>query len=320
MDQKLTFLLILLSCVLLGCNRNSEIASSENPTREPKSFTTLTVRNDTIFQKINLTGRVIPSQKIDIIPEVEGTMLATGRPFKEGVTYGKGEVLVRIDDAEARYTLIAQKSQFVKALIGIMSIIQLDYPGDFNKWNRFLKGIDVKKAIPDIPETINDQLRYYLSGQDIYNLYYGIKSQEERLKSYTIRAPFSGTLSLTTTDVGNLVRPGSNLGTFVKTDHYEVKASVPAIHINDLELGKRIHLWANNINKSVIARVARFGPGLDAETQSVPVYLTISDADLREGMYLEGELQTVSFPNALKRFPRRSFPETAMFLYSGTPR
>lgn len=272
----------------------------EKKKKDFKEFTTIKVEPTDIQNTLNLTGRIIPLQKVDIIAKVQGTARNTSKSFEEGTSFRKGELLLSLDDSKFRYSLNAQKSQFTSALVNAMADVQLDYPEEFPKWNTFLLSIDVKKPLPELPDADNQQLKNFLNNKNIFNLYYGIKSQEETLRDYRIYAPFSGSVTMAMIDVGDLVRPSTKLGEFIRTDVYEVKAAVTANEVKQFDVGQEVQLFVRNIDQKVTAKIKRIGTSVDASTQAVNIFLEVPGKDLKEGMYVEANFVKGSFENAVE--------------------
>jgi len=294
------YYLWLLPFLLVSCGEKKNGTETTMAKSNYKSFATTTVALDTVNNSVNLTGRIVPLKKVAITSEVQGILKGARKKFEEGVRFRKGELLLSIDNEKFKYSLAAQKSQFVSTLVNSMSDIQLDYPEEFNKWNGFLGTIDVKKPLPPLPETENKRLAYFLSGKNIENEYYNIKSQEAELSDYQLYAPFDGVITEANVDVGDLVQPGVSLGEFIYTDSYEILSSVSASNLKFLRLGQEIDFYVTNINKKVAAKVNRFSENLDESTQSVNVYLTVRDSELRSGMYVEGDLPLNSYEKAIE--------------------
>ncbi|BFP42115.1 efflux RND transporter periplasmic adaptor subunit [Flavobacteriaceae bacterium GF1] len=265
-----------------------------------KEYQTQRVRTTSVERSISLTGRIIPLQRIDVVSEVQGTVISSKQRFKEGMRFGKGETLLRLEDTKFRYNLTAQKSQFLSALILAMSDIQLDYPHEFDTWNSFLQHVKVEAPLPELPKIHNEQLRYFLASKNILNLYYGIQSGEETLRDYRIVAPFNGAVTKAMVDSGDLVRPGVKVGEFIQTDIYEVKAAVAASDLPFLKVGQKVPLLARNINKEVTGTITRIGQSVDASTQAVTIFLQVADTDLKDGMYLEGGIAIGGFEDAFE--------------------
>ena len=265
-----------------------------------RRFNTLLVQPGEIEHKLNITGRVAPLQKIDVIAQVQGIAQPTARLFKEGVVFQAGQTLVSIEDAEFRNSLTASKSQFLSSLVRIMSDLKIDYPNDFQRWNTYLSKLEVTRSLEELPKVEDAQLRYFLSANNIFDQFYTIKSQEEILDRYVIRAPFTGAVTRAYVDPGGLVSPGARLGEFIRTDQYELQAAVSAGDIHRVRPGLVIELTSKTVHGKWKAKVTRIGKSVDSSTQSVAVYLSVKGDDLKEGMYLEGELGSGSYKNAVE--------------------
>lgn len=297
MKTRNIYLLVLLPFLFWQCG---EEPKPEKKKKDYKEFQARQVEPSEVQITLNLTGRIVPLQKVDVIAEVQGRARNIGKSFEEGTSFRKGELLLSLDDSKFRYNLNAQKSQFTSALVNVMADVQLDYPSEFPKWNAFLKSVDVKEPLPKLPETENQQLKNFLNNKNIYNLYYNIKSQEQTLRDYRIYAPFSGSVTLATIDVGDLVRPGTKLGEFIRTDVYEVKAAVTANEVEQFDIGQKVELYVRNIDQKVTAKITRIGSSVDASTQAVNVFLEVPGKHVKEGMYAEANFVKGSFGDAIE--------------------
>ena len=235
---------------------------------------------------IPLQGRLVAFEKVPIIAEVTGVFTASAHPFKVGVNYRKGELLVRIDDQEARYQLLAQKSALAKTLAQLMPELKIDYSASFPAWDQYLRQFNPEAPLPELPPVADEQSRYFLNARDVYNQYYTIKAAEERLSKYRLAAPFSGTLTEASATVGALVRSGQPLGTLT-ADHYELAASVPVADLSFLPIGSKASLQGPD-GENFRGRVNRISTQIDPGTQTATVYLDVEGKGLREGLYLEG--------------------------------
>ncbi len=296
------FLFVALPVLFWQCTTSSGKEQDTATTGEERlrSFNTLRVTPSEISHHLNMTGRVIAIKKIDVVAQVQGISKATAQIFEEGITFRKGQLMVFIDDADYRYDLAAKKSQFLSALVRVMSDLKLDYPTHFEQWNQYLSTIHIEKPIPELPAVENAQLRYFMSSNNIFNLYYGLKSMEETLQDFKIYAPFNGALTQALLDPGDLVIPGARLGEFIATDAYEVKAAISSSNLKYLHKGQDIALYSRALGQEYKASIDRFGTTIDPATQSVTVYLKVKGSDLREGTYLEGKIEASTYPEAVE--------------------
>ncbi|MBV6647425.1 MAG: HlyD family efflux transporter periplasmic adaptor subunit [Cyclobacteriaceae bacterium] len=296
-------MIVTLLGALISCSSNEE---SKEAVQIPKvqqrvrSFNTLEVDPKPVNNSINITGRVVPLQKFDVIAQVQGFAKSTGKSFKAGVDYVAGQTLIHIEDDEFRNNLSAQKSQFLSSLVRIMSDLKVDYPNDFPVWKEYLTKVSIEQPLPTIPKVSEDQLKYYLAANNIYNLYYSIRSAEKTLEKYRIRAPFDGSVVQSSIDIGSLVNPNVKLGEFIRTDEYEIRATLSFSEIESIREGQQITFYSPDIKGQWVGHVARIGSRIDPASQAVPIYLTVEGSGLKEGMYLEAAISSEIFENAVE--------------------
>ena len=265
-----------------------EAPKKEVPKRV-KSVETRRVTNDDLATTLEVQGRLQAYNKIELYSEVGGAVEETGRPLKEGTYFGKGNVILRIDDDEPRLNLQAQKASLMNSIAQIMPDLKIDYPQSFGSWETYLANFNVDEPLPELPTAVDQQEKLFVAGRNLYSQYYTIKSAEERLSKYVLYAPFSGVLTAVNIDEGAVVRPGQILGELMATGYYELVATVPLSDLNYLSTGSKVTLYSEDITGEWTGEIRRIGNQIDAGSQTVEVYVGVSGKELREGMYLRGE-------------------------------
>ena len=258
----------------------------------------------TIEQTYTSTGKLEAVNRFEIFSQVEGQLLPSAINFKEGHTYRKGEVILEIDQQEFKMSLLAQKSSFVSLITGVLPDLKSDYPEAYTIWRTYVASIDVNKALPEIPKVTSDQEKFYLSGKNVFSNYYSVRSAEEKLAKYTIRAPFDGVVILATVQAGTAVRNGSSLGTLISTSAYDLEMTVPLSLLSNLKVGSPARLYSSDIAGEWIGKVVRIGGHIDEKSQSVSVYIRTKGNALKEGLYLNAELNQKPFEAAMS-LPRK---------------
>lgn len=246
------------------------------------------VKFDDYNVNISTTGIVKAKDKIDIYSEVQGIYDPTGKPFREGISFSKGEVLLPIDKREAEYTLKTQKSDLMNSIASLMADFKTDFPQSFDKWNSYLSGFDIDKNVKDFPKPNSDKEKYFLTARKIYSQYYNIKNQEVRLSKFEITAPFSGTVTMSMIEPGALVRPAAKIGEFSGRGLYEVSFSVRSADLNYIRIGSTVDVLHNE--KKFPGKVVRISDRIDPTTQSVNVFVQVSSNELKDGMYVNGRV------------------------------
>ena len=276
----------------------------EPPKREAqkrvKAVETRRITNGELATTLDVQGRLQAYNKIELYTEVGGAVEETGRPLKEGTYFGKGSVILRIDDEEARLTLQSQKASLMNSIAQIMPDLKIDYPESFAAWETYLRDYDVDQPLPELPTAVNQQEKLFIAGRNLYSQYYTIKSAEERLSKYTLYAPFSGVLTQINVDQGAVVRPGQLLGELMATGYYELVATVPLSDLNYLQPGGKVTLYSEDIAGQWSGEVRRISDQIDAGSQTVNVYIGVSGKELREGMYLRGAAAARTLDNVVE--------------------
>lgn len=265
-----------------------------------KAVKTMAVTNRPVTTKLGVQGRLEAYNKISLFTEVGGMVLETGKPFKKGSYFRKGETLLRIDAAEARLNLQSQKATLLNGVAMMMPDLKIDYPESFAAWERYLAKYDVDRPVPALPAPANQREKLFVAGRNLYTQFYAIRSLEERLSKYTLRAPFSGVLTATAVDRGAVIRPGQQLGELMATGYYELVATVPLSDLDFLKPGGEVQLVSEDIAGRWTGTIKRISDQIDATTQTVGVYVGVSGSNLREGMYLRGAADAKTIIDAVE--------------------
>ena len=259
---------------------------------------TLVVHNSRVTSFIDVTGRLIPEDKIDLYAEVNGVLLNTGKPFKVGTRYRRGEAIMRLSVRENRESLKAQRASFITTLAQVLPDLKIDFPDAYPKWRAYLMEIEPSNSIPPMPEIENRQVKLFLTSRNVFSAYHQIRQQEVRLAKYTIRAPFDGVLTEANINTGTLVRAGQLVGEFVKTSVYEMEASLKPEVLAFVRVGDSVSMRGQRKGTIYRGRVVRINEKLDPKTQSVKVFVQVNHPELRAGMYLEGRITGQAFDSA----------------------
>lgn len=303
---------IILGILILGVSiyfTVTTLSSSDKKEEKskPKSSQAVKIKTaklDSISATIPISGQLEAQKRVNIFAEVQGKFIRSSKPFKAGIEYSKGEVLLEIDDRETRLNLKAQKSNLMNSIAQMLPDLKLDYPGHYEDWQDYLENLKVNEPLPDLPKADEQQVKYFVTSNNIYNQFYSIQSQEERLSKYTVRAPFDGVVTESMIDPGTLVRPGQQLGEFINPNSFEVSADLSPKGIKMVQNGDSVILRAGDIQVEKEGRVVRINDQVNPGTQSGEVFIYTRHPKFKEGMYVKGEIFTGYIDNAF-RVPRK---------------
>ncbi|MFC7356681.1 efflux RND transporter periplasmic adaptor subunit [Jejudonia soesokkakensis] len=262
------------------------------------------VANRTIPIVIPANGNLVAKNRLELYSEVQGVFRSSAHDFKPGQAYRKGETLLRLDSSEYYASVQAAKSEFYNLVTSLMPDLRLDYPEAFPKWNNYLNNFDMNGAVPSLPETTSEKVGYFITGRGVNAAYYNVKNLEQRLGKYSIRAPFSGIVTEALVTKGTLIRSGQKLGEFIDTSVFELELSIGKKFSDLLAIGESVLLKTVDTNKEYMGKVVRVNGRIDQATQTIKVFVQVEGEDLKEGMFLEAQLEASEETNAIN-IPRK---------------
>ncbi|MDV7138166.1 HlyD family efflux transporter periplasmic adaptor subunit [Maribacter sp. TH_r10] len=265
-----------------------------------KTVFTQKVENGIIPIVVPANGNLMAKNRLELYAEVQGVFRGGNKLFRPGQTYRKGESIIRIDASEYKANVQSAKSNLYNQLTSIMPDLRLDYPDIFPKWQTYLTGFDIEGATPKLPEMTTEKEKFFISGRGILTTYYNVKNLEQRLTKYTISAPFNGVLTDALVTEGTLIRSGQKLGEFINTDVYELEVAISKKFSDLLQVGEQVALTNLDKTKEYKGKVTRINGSVDQATQTIKAYIEVRDSGLREGMYLEANLDAKDETNAIE--------------------
>ena len=271
-----------------------EAASASNAVRH-STLELLPLKNREKAIQVPISGRVVPKNQTQLFAEVQGRILSNSSNFKAGQSFKQGEVLLYIDSREFALNLEAQRSAFLNILTGIMPDLKADYPDNYQQWLTYVQAYDSGQPLQSLPGTSSEGEKYFITSNQVYNTFYSIKAQEERLRKYTIRAPYAGLVTNAQVDIGGMVSPGQLLGTLISNNDYELEAGVNLEAATHLAVGDQLTFHSNEVVGTWIGKVLRINDIVDPQTQNIPVFFQMEGPSLKSGMYLEGEFTTRNY-------------------------
>ncbi len=281
------------------------IINSNTVERPPLQKIVKTVFVDTVLNGevpivIPANGSVTALDKSELFSEVEGVFRNSSKEFRPGQTYQRGQVLLHIDASEFAANVRSARSELYNSITAIMPDLRLDYPELYPKWEAYLNNFDVNKNLQPLPETASNQEKYFIAGRGIVSSYYNIKNLEARLNKFTIVAPYTGVLTEALVTRGSLIRPGQKLGEFIDPSEYELEVAITKSFSDLLKIGETVNLA--NLERTQVYEgvVSRINSRIDQESQSIQVFIKIEDPRVKEGMYLEANLNAGTVEDAIE--------------------
>lgn len=262
-------------------------------------------------------GQVTSSSMINITSEVQG-QINSKILLKKGTSFKKGQVLFTIENDDVKMALKARKSNYLMLLTNVLPDLKLDFADNFDAWLEFFNKIDVDKKLPSLPETKSFKEKNFIVSKNILTEYYNIQSDEERMDKYVITAPFTGSVLNAFTDDGAITSPGSPVLSVIREGNLEIEVPISNDEIDMVKIGAEVVLSDEN-GGVASGKVVRKGSFVNANTQTVPVFIEIlsSDIAIYNGMYLSAAISCNGVENVLE-LPRKAvFNKSEIYVVEG---
>ena len=248
-----------------------------------------------IHPEASYSGRVSSLENVNLTAEVSGRILATDVPLKEGQSFKKGDLLVRIYKDDMHAALQSLRSSYLQLVSSALPDLKIDYPDEFDKWTAFFNAIDIDSSMPEMPAINSEKERVFVASKNILSQYYSIKQQEVNFSRYELYAPFKGSYKSVKSEVGSVAGMNMQIATLIRTDVMEVIVPVLPEKLDWIREGGQVELEKNS-GQVIRGKVVRIADFIDPTSRSVNVYVSVSNK--RGASLLEGEYVDATFTGA----------------------
>ncbi len=298
--------------VLLGMKKDTPRRA---PERNVKLVRTEEVLKGNIYADFSAYGRISTSQPVLLYSEVNGEIIGGDIQFKEGSTFKKGDLLLKIDDRQIRNEINSIKSDFLNALVSVLPEIKIDFPEEFDIWQDYFNSIDFNSKIIPIPETRNQKIKVFLTRFNVYKLFFTIRNLELRHEKHFIYAPFNGSIISAQLFPGSNARTGSLFGEIINLDSMEVEVQIPASELKWVDRNRPVRITSNEIAGEWSGRISRIDNSINEQNQTVSLYVSLDDGfdSVLNGIFVKADIPGVIISDSF-RMPRNVIYQE-MFIY-----
>jgi membrane fusion protein, multidrug efflux system len=290
---------------LIGLKKEPESRPPRIPVR---SVVAEKVSYDTLQSPVVADGRVVSTEEVVISSEIRGKILLGDIPFKKGQDFRINDVLIRIFDGNAVNSLRSRKSAFLQKIAGIMPDLKVDFPDSYKRWMSFFQAVELDNSLPELPNTASEQEKIFVASRNILTDYYSIKSDEITLSKHIIHAPFDGSFKDVLIEVGAIANTGATLARVIRTDRFELEATVKVSETKWIEIGDIVDIIDENGAVGWTGKVMRKSSYVEANTQTLSVFVRFApsrDKPLYEGQYLRAVFPGKAINNVME-IPRKA--------------
>lgn len=266
----------LLLLAVAACGRNAGGAPGGGQGGPPATPVEVAAAfTDTVVDAITATGELAAEQQIDLRPDVEGRIVAFY--FREGQRVGKGDSLLKIDDAELRAQADRARADRDLAQQALARTRQL---------------LADKAAAPADLERAEATARSTAASLQLLVV---------QLERTVVRAPFAGVIGQRLVSLGDFVNSSSKLLTLQTVSPIRVGFNVPERYASVLHVGQTVQFRVAALpGRTFDARVDFIDPVVaqPARTITVKGVAPNPSGELQSGMFIEARLETAVRPRA----------------------
>jgi HlyD family secretion protein len=287
-------------------------------------------------QSVVASGHVEAPFRVNVGSQITGTVADV--PVAEGQSVKAGDVLIRLDDREARAGVVQAESAIAQGEARLRQLRELILPSAeealrqtqatlvnaeraFERAERLAKDrIAAQATLDDATRALNiarAQVRsaefqvytnrpggsdYVLAETQLNQARANLATAQSRLSYTVIEAPRDGVLIARDVERGNIVQPNNVLMKLSPTGELQLVVQIDERNLGLLALGQRAIASADAFPKQTFpVEVAFINPGVDLQRASVQVKLRVAEPPpyLRQDMTVSVDVETARRPGAL---------------------
>jgi membrane fusion protein (multidrug efflux system) len=272
----LVFALVILGIIIIPRLNSNKDADSKRLLRGGGAIAVnvKVIASSTFQNKIQVSGSIISNEEVELRTEISGKVTAIN--FKEGQKVKKGNLLVKVNDADLQTQL--QKAEIKKKLAE-----------DKEYRQRVLLG---KKGI--------SQEVYDSALNDLNSAKVDIENIKAQIAKTEIRAPFDGTIGLRYISVGSYIDPSVKVATLQNLDQVKIDFAVPQRYASAITVGSKVRI-KTSAGKEYQVKIYALEQKIDptSRTLNVRAIHPNSKGDLIPGSYVSVEIDLNDINNTV---------------------
>ncbi|MBV5265005.1 efflux RND transporter periplasmic adaptor subunit [Pinisolibacter aquiterrae] len=289
-----------------------------------------------VVRAVVATGRVLAPFRVDVGAQVTGVVEAV--PVDEGQTVRRDQVLIRLENAEARAALAAAEAALAQATARVTQIAEVTLPvaretllqaeaslaaaeAAFDRVDKLKTTgfatqaqVDDARKTRDVTRAQVRSARFQVETTDVggtdrimaeaalRQAAANVAAARTRLAYTVIDAPADGILIARDVEVGDVVQPGKALMTLSPTGETQIVVQIDEKNLALLAVGEKALVSADAYpNQRFAAELIYVNPSIDPQTASVQVKLKVADppAWIRQDMTVSVDIEVARRTDAL---------------------
>lgn len=228
---------------------------------------TLLPKTDAVRDRVRAVGSLEALSAVELTTEASGRVVKIN--LKSGRQIEKGDILLRLDDRQA------------KADLGVIEAQLADAKRQYER----ARSLRTKNSIS---QSLVDELRTAVEVSEAQREAAGV-----RLENHRIEAPFAGVAGLSNISIGAYVSAGTTITTLDSTSQMELNFSIPERFLGQINPGQKVEGGSPAYPDQLFrGELVELGSRVDELSRSLPVRALIDNADgqLRPGQFMSVSL------------------------------
>ncbi len=264
---------VLIALPKLGSSENQAPVQSGNTS--PLPVKAHVIKDEKLANNVNTSGTVLANEEVELKSEESGKI--TNIYFREGSNVQKGDLLVKINDAElqaqlekAKYNLklLEDREYRQRVLLEREAISQEDYDVSLNELNVVKAEIELVKA---------------------------------QIEKTEIRAPFNGVIGLKSVSEGSFVNTSTVIATLQNINPIKIDFSIPEKYAGAVKNGDPVNFKIVGTDERYTGKVYAIEPKIDPLTRTLKIRAVYSNPsrDILPGSFADVELVLKEIDDAI---------------------
>lgn len=270
-------ILLYSALTMTGC-KDDHTKQSDHSNHPLAEITAITVEKEKIGALTEIMGSVQAVDRAIIASRVNGHIVKL--PVILGSKVKKSDLLVSISAGEISAKLLQAQAQLAQA------------ERNLDREKNLLKK---KAATPETVKTL----------EDIKRIAEASFKEAQTMLGYTrIEAPFDGTITAKSANIGDLATAGKPLLTLENSESLQVIADVPEALVLRVNIGDKLPVYTPAAKLTLVGNVTEVAPTTDPQSHTATVKLSIENhPDLRAGQFARvnlygGDNDTIMIPES----------------------
>ncbi len=270
----LIVILLVVKFVFLG-NDNAKSASTAPSKNAPVPVMAIITTVEKLDNKVFASGTVMANEEVELKPEASGKILQIH--FKEGSHVDKGDLLIKINDADLQaqlkklhlqVKLSEQQEVRQKKLLEISGISQEEYDISLNQLNSLKADEDYTRA---------------------------------QLAKTELRAPFTGVIGLKNVSEGSYVSPTQSIAWLQQIDPVKIDFSIPEKYASMVKKSDKINFLISDSKNPFSGEVYAIQPRINDATRTLEIRALSPNKEgkIIPGAFVKIELVLKEIENAI---------------------